>query len=325
MNGLLLPVALGALSLVISSFEAIAQQPASAAATAQPGRVDIPMRRNTHDLFVVDVSLGRQFLFSGDPDADPLPFIFDTGANKTAVPRLIASQLVSEDELDLTQIGHGMTETFLTDLFFVDNLNFGLGERTVDIAVISENFGSVLSAAGILGSNAFEGETLQVDFPSAQLSLMPDQIVRADLELDSETGLVLGIGRIRNIDQPIRIMIDTGAQVSLVNSALAALRRGQSRAANLEVTGVTEHASVQIEQRRLFSGLTVGEFCLDRFWISVADVYAFEAHGWTEQPAMILGMDVLRDARLTIDYAAGAVSLEGVTDFQCRSGALAPS
>jgi len=288
------------------------------------GPPDIPLRRNSYELFTVNVSLGRQFLFSGNPNADPLPFIFDTGANKTAVPRLIASQLIDEDELEFDRVGHGMTEQFLTDLFFVDQLNFGWGDRSVDIAVIEESYGSILSAAGILGSNAFQSETLIVDFPGQKLMAAPDLTVRSDLRLDPNTRLILGEVRIRGIDAPVQVMIDTGSEVSLVNSALADLRRGPSRAADVTVSSVTDNSDVQAEERRVFGGLELGNLCMGAFWVTVLDAYVFQARGWQDQPAMVLGMDALKHTRLSINYDSGAVAVDAISDHVCAARSASP-
>ena len=282
-------------------------------------RPSVALTQNTYDLYTVEVTLGRQLLFSGDPAADPVPFIFDTGANTTAVPRMIAMQLLAGEDLAMDRIGHGMTSQFATDLFYVDEVDFGFGVQTLEMAVIDQAYGSVLSAAGILGSNAFGDEIIIADFPRQQLVVSGADAVRPDLRFDHSTGLVTGQARVRGIDAPVRVMIDTGAAASLINPALAALRRGSTQRSEAEISGVAEGVTQTAEQRRFFGGLTLGGLCMGPFWITVADVYAFEARGWENEPAIILGMDALGDARLTIDYGGGAVALDGVTDHVCRA------
>jgi hypothetical protein len=68
----------------------------------------------------------------------------------------------------------------------------------------------------------------------------------------------------------------------------------------------------------MFAGMRVGNFCMPRFEVSVADVYAFEFHGWADQPAIIIGMDLLRHTQIKIDSETGAVELEAITRFTCH-------
>ena len=83
----------------------------------------IPMQRNSYGLYTLETHVGRSVLFSGNPDADPVPFIIDTGASHTAAPRLIAQQLADQQVITLDQVAHGITGQFDTDLIFVEHLD----------------------------------------------------------------------------------------------------------------------------------------------------------------------------------------------------------
>lgn len=43
----------------------------------------------------------------------------------------------------------------------------------------------------------------------------------------------------------------------------------------------------------------------------------FDNHGWSHQPAIILGMDVLENAIITVDHQAGQARIEGVDNRSC--------
>lgn len=295
--------ALGALSMTVATAPPIAS---------------IPLTENIFDLYTLETNVGRSVLFSGNPEADPVPFIIDTGANHTAVPRLIAEQLVSQQDISFDQIAHGMTGQFDTDLFFVDQLDFGLGPRTVEVAIFTEAYGAVMSAAGLLGANAFTDEIIELDFPGRSLNLLhpSTQVASGDLRLTE--GLVRGQATLRGVEQPIHILIDTGATVSLVNSALLRARNTRSSVeGDISVEGVSGGVETSGELRRVFSRLQVDSFCIDLFQVTVADVYAFNVHGWMDEPAMILGMDVLRGGRLTLDYGRDQVMLSGQDNTAC--------
>ena len=276
----------------------------------------VPLHVNTYGLYTVDVNVGRQVLFSGDPEAEPIPFIIDTGASHTAVPRLIAQQLVDRELITLDRIGHSMTGPFNTNLVFVDQLDFGLGVREAEIAIFEEAYGSVMGAAGLLGSNAFGGDFIQIDFPRQSLSLLSGRFTAGSPDLSLHHGLIYGRASIRGVDAAVQVIVDTGATASLANAALANARGGTLRTSETVVWGVSG-AESQSEARKLLSRFRLDNLCIDLFEITVADVYAFEHQGWNDQPAMILGMDVLKNAVITVDHQTGHVAIDGIENQSC--------
>lgn len=287
---------------------------ASAASFAQ----SVPMVKNSYGLYTVDVNVGRTVLFSGDPDAEPVPFIIDTGASHAAVPHIIAQQLISQDQISLDMIGHGTTGPFNTDLIFIDQMDFGLGVREVEVAVFEEAYGSVMSAAGLLGSNVFRSETIRIDFPGRRLHRLSQRLMQGSEDLRLEGGLILGTARLRGVETPVQVILDTGATASLANTALARARGGRVRMNENLVFGVSG-AEAHGEARKLLSRFQLDQFCISLFEITVSDVYAFDHQGWSDQPAIILGMDVLNNAVITIDYQTGAVTIEGIDNRSCST------
>ena len=278
----------------------------------------VPMQINTYGLYTVDVNVGRQVMFSGDPNAEPIPFIIDTGASHTAVPRLIAQQLVDQALITLDRTGHGMTGPFDTNLVFVDQLDFGLGARETEVAVFDEAYGSVMSAAGLLGSSAFDGDFIQLNFPRQTLYSLSGRFTQGSPDLRLQDGLIIGAASIRGVEGPVHVILDTGATASLANTALADARGGPVRVRESVVFGVSG-AETQAETRKLFSRFRLDNLCLNLFEIAVSDVYAFEHQGWSDQPAIILGMDALHKAVITLDHETGHVSLEGVDNQSCSA------
>lgn len=279
----------------------------------------IPMRPNRNNYYTVDVSFGRSVQFLGNPAANPVPFIVDTGANRTAIPRLIASQLMAGGQIRFDQTGHAVTGTFDTGLLIIDRLDFGLGPREIEVAVLEEQLDSAMSAAGILGSNAFRDEVIVLDYPAAELRLLSASPPRTEMPLRLEEGLIVGEGRIRGVRTPVRVFVDTGANASIVNSALV---RAQQTARLgyyvAEISGVSSRVVSRGEFRRLFGGLQVDRLCSGSFQITVSDVYFFDQMGTMDEPAILLGMDVLRNARITIDYGSGSARIEGIDTWRCR-------
>jgi predicted aspartyl protease len=280
--------------------------------------VTIPMHRNSHDMYTVDVTVGRSLLFSGNPQADPVPFIVDTGANRTAVPRLIAHQLIADEQISFDQIGHSVTGPFDTGLFFVDQLDFGAGPREVEVAVFEEHYGSVLSAAGILGANAFRDEVVVLDYPAQELRFVPPTALPAgDMPLRIENGLLVGEGRIRGLEGPVRVLVDTGANASVVNTALVRNRWTSGSGQSAQIEGVSGGGVSTGDTRRIFGGFQISDLCASAFTITVSDLYFFDRIGWSEEPAIILGMDALQHARITIDYGNATARIDATGNWTC--------
>jgi hypothetical protein len=112
-------------------------------------------------------------------------------------------------------------------LFFHDELNFGLGSRELDIVVLYESSGSILGTAGILGMNAFQDETIVLDFPESELYASDDS-VRRDLTIHPTLGVIRGEAHFRGFEDPIPVMIDTGSPFTVVNTALGGTRRART-------------------------------------------------------------------------------------------------
>lgn len=277
----------------------------------------IPMQRNTYGVYTVDVTVGRGLLFSGNPEADPVPFIVDTGANRTAVPRLIASQLIADEQISFDQIGHAVTGQFTTGLFFINQLDFGMGPREVEVAIFEENYGSVMSAAGILGSNAFANEVIVLDYPAEELRLEPEAPAAATMTLRIENGIIIGEGRVRGLPSPVRVFVDTGANASIVNTALAGRRGTAGAGQSTQIEGVSGGNVATGGTRRIVSDFQVSDLCLGSFTVSVSDLYFFDGMGWTNEPSIILGMDFLQHARIIVDYGNGTARIEGTGRMAC--------
>ncbi len=105
---------------------------------------------------------------------------------------------------------------------------------------------------------------------------------------------------------PVQAVIDTGGQATLGNEALrialAERRRRQQKVAMPDhVTGAT--LDVQIGSRVATPSLALGEIMVRNAAMTFADFAIFEHWKMTEEPAMLIGMDVLGLLdTLIIDY-----------------------
>ncbi len=268
--------------------------------------------------FTLPVSLGRAVRLGDGSASETVPFLLDTGANVSALPHQIAAQLTPAEHLAPDLTGHALTSPFPTNRFFVEGFDYGLGPRTVEAAVLPEGIDSVLGATGVLGLNALKGERVEIDFPNAQLRIGGRGEIARHLEIDPHLDLIRGFARIPGVRRPVNVLIDSGASASVINPSLARLARGRTARDSLVIYGVSGDWPDRANRRRYVRGLSLGDLCLEAFWISIADLYAFETQGWDREPAMIIGADILQHARIEIDPVTQAVSIEGAGEFSCR-------
>ncbi len=63
----------------------------------------------------------------------------------------------------------------------------------------------------------------------------------------------------------------------------------------------------------------IGGLCVDSFIALQADLDVFSSLGWEHEPAIVLGMDVLQHAAITIDRGTGTVQVDAADDHNaCR-------
>jgi predicted aspartyl protease len=281
----------------------------------------IALTRTRLGHYTITLRLDRPVLLGPEAAAhDEIRLVVDTAASHTALNLPIAEQLNIGDPFVLDLLAHGTTGSFLTDTLVLQDADFGAGLRDIDSIVLPGPEETAYGSHGFLGASAFNDERIEIDFPRGRLTIDRNMPIARHLEIDPDRRIVTGFARVRGVPQPVRVLIDTGSNASIANTALAGRRSGLSPGGQTRtlVNGVDTQASMRSERRRLFGGLEIGQLCFPMFWASVLDVYAFENLGWSDEPAMIIGLDILADARLRIDYHSGAVEVEGLSDTDCR-------
>ena len=114
-----------------------------------------------------------------------------------------------------------------------------------------------------------------------------------------------------NLPRGARVLIDTGSARSIVNRSFAARISNQPAEMRTRIAGVSGRLHRDRPADSVFiHRLRVGGYCRSRVALLAADLHIFEALGWNDGPAMILGLDLLADAVVHIDYASGAVAVE---------------
>jgi predicted aspartyl protease len=237
----------------------------------------------------------------------PFRFIVDTGAERTVISRELASELALSP--GRTAIVHSMTEVSRIATVVIPDLRIG-GRSVADIHAPALSR-SDLGASGMLGVDSLQRQRVVFDFGRREMTISPAR-GREERWPAGEivvTGRRL-YGRLVLVDasvdgERVWVIIDTGSQVSVANSALrnALQRRGRLGPVRpiqlLSITGGRMDAEYSVARR-----IRIGGADINFLPIAFADVHPFRQLRLTDRPALLLGMDALQlFARVSVDFA----------------------
>jgi len=246
----------------------------------------------------------------------PFRFVIDTGASRsTLAPHLAKS-------LGLTRPGrnvmlNGVTGVAEVSTVVVDKLEIGaLKFENQHLPVI---FTSIMgNADGILGVAGFADQRIDVDFKKDRVSVVESNGRRPHYSLvttrvdRNDYGLMIFDMRIgRRIK--VKAVLDTGAERTLGNLALQiALNKGKKN--RDPVSAVVHGATPDIADGDVqeIKQANIGDMTLTNLEVIFADFHVFKLWGLDQQPAMLIGMDMIGVLeRLVIDYRRNEVSMYG--------------
>ena len=274
---------------------------AGATATIEPGEPTatsdaevLKMQRERFERMTVPVTIKGE---------GPFRFMIDTGAQATVLSIHLADQLELTERRTATLVGMASRRAVET----TEIPEFGIGRRTLTImtAPLVES-GNIGGADGILGLDGLQGQRVLLDFVKQRM-LVAD----AD-ELGGNRGYEIIVRAQRSLGQLIiadalvndvktAVIIDTGAQASVGNMALLErLRRSRAFGENTmtDINGQDLTGQVRICER-----LSIGEMNLTDIPILFVDTPPFDALGFADRPALILGMNELKlFRRVAIDF-----------------------
>ncbi len=243
----------------------------------------------------------------------PYRFVVDTGAERTVISHQLATELGLDSGGDVTLTS--VASVTRVPSVFLSGLE--VGRRTIPTIRAPSLDGRNLGAQGMLGVDSLQSQRVIFDFRQQQLSLSNSHL--DDQQWPGDTIVVTGrtrLGRLvladANIDgQRIRVIIDTGSQITIANLALRnqLQRRGRLGPTRiLELRGVAGDIA-RAEYTRA-GRIRIGGMHVDDMPIAFADVELFNQLGLANRPAILLGMDVLRMFdRVSIDFANRRVRL----------------
>ena len=242
----------------------------------------------------------------------PYQFVVDSGADTSVVGLRIAHDLQLPLGTPVTL--NNMTDRNIVDRVHVAELSLGPSTiRNLQLPALRE---ADLGGAGMIGIDALAHQRLMLDFEqklirvedaSKPVRSMPgDIVVTARLQRGQLILTEVRAGRIT-----LDAVVDTGSQISIGNSALRdrLVKRRLHKLETVNAIGVTGTvAKLQIAR---IDELRLGSVTLGNVPIAFADVPPFEVFGLADQPALLLGTDLLGTfRRVSLDFRARKVRFQ---------------
>ncbi|PWE17665.1 hypothetical protein DDZ18_08380 [Marinicauda salina] len=245
----------------------------------------------------------------------PLRFLPDTAASHTAIAEPLAMKLGYDPGLERRDDVDALTQQIEADRHPVEIAVADL-TRAVDAVVIDVAPDTTLSAFGLLGTDFFDGLTVEYDLEELTLDLDAGPPERIDGRIPPERRVLVAETRMPGVRDPVQVLIDTGSPTTLVNPTLAERAYGVDRPITVTINGVQGRTD---DSRRAvpLTDIEVGGWCARRAWALESDLYIFNAMGWSGRPALILGLDQLAGSRIVVDYEEGVFQIDGPEDQSC--------
>jgi len=244
-------------------------------------------------------------------DTGPYRFVVDSGADTTVVGQRIARALALPPGRPATL--NAMTATSRVERVLVNALTVGdTRVPNLELPVLAEGD---IGGDGMIGIDALVEQRLMLDFEKRLIKV--EDASRPTPRYDGEIVVTarlrkgqLILTRARANGRQVGAVIDTGSEITIGNGVLRdqLLRRG-TRLTELEVTGVTG-VMMKLKIARVHE-LKLGPVVLSDVPRAFADVPPFAVFGLADQPALLLGTDMM-DAfrRVLLDFRARKVRFQ---------------
>ena len=235
----------------------------------------------------------------------PFAFVIDTGADRTVISTELATTLGLPKGPKVRL--HESAGVDVVETVVIDRLD--IGERTIRRIEAPTLAVAGLGAAGMLGIDSLHDQRVVMDFKNRTLS----SVASRGEARDPDAIIVRGVSRFGQlvlVDANVRgtavyVILDSGAQSTIGNLALQRLLTDSRAQADpnrstqvISVTGRRSPAEFADINEMHIGGLTIRNMPL-----AFAELHTFERFGIADQPAMLLGMDVLSlCTRVTIDF-----------------------
>ncbi len=294
--------------LVVAGSSALLAQPRTTELEAVSGASEVDKTSQTEDVSFKTERNDRMTVPVSLSGTGPYRFLVDTGSDRTAVSRELATKL--KLQTGDTAMVHGVAGATMVATASVPDLRVTRRQVKVIDAPLLE--GANMGADGILGVDSLRSQRIVFDFEAKTMSIVPS----ASPDFREEPGTIVVQGHRRNgrlivteataNGQPVTVIIDTGSEVTVGN---AALRRSLTKSKML--TGPLQQVELESVTGQKLPGeymfireLGVGGIELKGLAVVFADAHTFKQLKLTDRPALLLGMNAMRAfKKVSIDFA----------------------
>jgi predicted aspartyl protease len=258
----------------------------------------------------------------------PFRCVIDTGADRSVIADSVASELGLVR--DTKVMVEGVVRTVPAETVHVDEISFGVIERkNLVLPVLPRQW---LGADAYLGLDMIGDSRVTFDFKRRTLSVespRPSSMFAFRMPNEDLVYAAGYKGHLRAVSCRVdgvatTVFIDTGAEVSAGNRALldALVDRDPDRfikSEEVQISGVTGGtAAGRIVD---FGRIKVKDLTFSNGTIVIADLQVFHLWNLVDTPALLLGMNFLRQFnRVTIDYGRKEYRFEVATMFVAQRG-----
>lgn len=257
----------------------------------------------------------------------PYRLVLDTGATRSAIVQRVADDAKLPIKPNPVRL-RGVTGSRTVPAAQAETLAFGdLLIEDVTLPIVPDAFGG---ADGVLGGEGLKDKRILIEFRKDRISIARSRSTPPPLGFSvvpfkyaSNRGMraMVMVGPIR-----ATALIDTGAQATVGNLALRqalARRRDTRDVFDSGVIGVTE--DIQHATRVRVPSISAGKLLVRNAEIMFSDLQIFEHWQLTDQPALLIGMDVLGvvDA-LVIDYRRSELQFRTSRSFDINTMMIGP-
>lgn len=242
----------------------------------------------------------------------PYRFIVDSGADTSVIGIGVARDL--QLPLGRQAILNGMTSRDVVDRVKVDELQLGpTSVRNLELPALREYD---VGGDGIIGIDAlvqkrllmdFEKRLIKVEDASVYYKPLPGEIV---VTARRERGQLI-LTHVLAAGLPLDAVIDTGTEITIGNLALRdkLIRGNRDKFITVPVIGVTG-VTMEMQVARI-AELQLGPITISDVPMAFADVPPFKLFGLADQPALLLGTDLLESfRRISLDFKARKVRFQ---------------
>lgn len=242
----------------------------------------------------------------------PFRFVVDSGADTSVIGVSVARSLKLPAGTPV--LLHGMTDSSRVDRVLVDEL--GLGQSSISDLQLPVLRDRDLGAEGMIGIDALVRQRLMMDFEKRVITIEDAQ--RPLPRLDGEIIVTARLRRGQLIltqatanRRPVDAVIDTGSEITIGNIALRdrLIRGNADKFTTIGATGVTG-VTINLQIARV-AEIRLGPVILRNVPIAFADVPPFAVFGLSDQPALLIGTDLMEKfRRIALDFRARKVRFQ---------------